>query len=327
MYLSIIHPYVFDSFITVKEFVSEESDPPANWKQDKWHNPVLSLYEEFNLQNKYQVEASQANELVPDSRSLRPEKTALETVQAIKSAKNDLKFDHLIYCHETVFPSFFLNPSLYLKKMANLKQTLPFSVTLCGSSAFPVALKMLKSLYTDNPLNPSLIVTSDKVSYPQKRTFFESNPKGDASVSVVISPTLGDWKVCGVSFDRIAVSKQPNSWNNTDYLQNEDQLVSGIMNKVHDLLKESGLSLGDLNLLVIQNLSKRFYEKMGDFVGNACGVYTRSHYAPNCNLLSSDSLMTFSEVCKKRSFKKDQYVLLITAGPISSYGLILLKKR
>ncbi|MBO8162744.1 MAG: hypothetical protein H0Z34_03365 [Brevibacillus sp.] len=296
--------------------------------------PLFALYEEYALPyddwcTRLTGDGRYAAEGIPTAEAVGAADLAIDSVQKLL-AENRLKAGrYLIYAHETIEASLTLTPVLKVKKMCALKETIPFSVSQAGSSSFAAALLLLDCLHataSDDSIQPSLIVTADRLSPPQPRTFFTQYPKGDAAASCLVLAEPDAWEVLACELSTRAMPQgDPYRWKWADFRAAEQAMLDQLPSSIPQFLLNNQFSLADIALVVPQQHSDAFLAHVRAVLKSEALLYRRKTWS-RCNLLGSDCLVSLAEAVSNKRIHRHDLVLLIQAGPLASLGFILLRR-
>ncbi len=306
---------------------AEPADAPLQY-------PLHALHAEYAVPSEAAFSKSCPERLldtaVPVSIGRSASALALEAAQQLLSREDELRHrcQYLIYGHDTVEPSFYLTPGLFIKKKLGLKQTLPFALSHCGSTVFPAALDMLGALAADRGTEPrpSLVVIGDQCTDPMPRVWFDQYPKGDAAAACACSHTAGEWEVVAVRSEEWPLpTNHPYVWSEREQREQERFLIERSRAMTASFLHEHSSRRKQIRHAIVQRLSPGFTQSLSEVWGDDIGIYRRA-YAPDCNLLGSDCLYTLRELERAQITAPGECVVLLTAGPLSRAGVLLLQR-
>ncbi|MGE7217393.1 hypothetical protein ACQKJC_12895 [Priestia koreensis] len=302
------------------------SSKETNWKENKTEFPLYALFSEFGI--------TQAS---PMGNNSLLENTTMSDL-ALKSVENLLEInpsihkeaDFLLYCHETNEASLYITPTLKIKKLLHFKKLTPVSISYQGSTAASSSLFFLETMSDEDRISnnkKTILTTTDLICAPQIRNFFSTFPKGDASSACVISHSPGDYKILDYyqkSFP--AIDQNPYEWDTHKFLLNEQNLFQEVTVGLTEFLNKNNLQPSDLNLAIPQNLSESFFQLLRGYFKNQVHLSIREKLKEN-NLLNSDCFYSLHELEKQNALNKGDLILLIQAGPLADFGLILIRKE
>ncbi|CAM4262697.1 hypothetical protein BAMA_04645 [Bacillus manliponensis] len=302
-----------------------KNNQPLHPEKQKRLHPLFALNREYGINNDSPIknDLNFLSKKIPVSFEKTSSDLGVNSLKKLLEITPASRPSYLTYCQETNEPSIYLTPALKLKKLLKLKSTIPFSIGYQGSAAFTGALSLLDNLHHNTDSNKySIITTTDQVCMPQTRFFLSTYPKGDCSTSSIFSYDTGQYKVLNYCTHSFPIPGNPLEWNHSDYMDFETQLLSC----TYDLLTD-WIAKHNIQWVIIQNLSERFVNNLENFFeGTPCTLFKR-FIAKECNLLTSDCLVSLKDAEAKQVFNINDNILLLQAGPLSHIGLVLLKKE
>lgn len=302
-----------------------KSNEPLHPEKQKRLYPLFALNTEYGIDNNYPIvnEISSTSQSIPVSFEKTPSDLGVDSIKKLIELTNANRPSYLTYCQETNEPSIYLTPALKLKKLLKLKNTIPFSIGYQGSAAFTGAISMLDNLHHNVDSNKySIITTTDQVYMPQTRFFGNSYPKGDCSTSSIFSYDTGQYRVLEYSAYSFPIARNPLKWGCSEYVNFETKLLSYTC----DLLKD-WIAKNNIQWIILQNLSEHFVNTLEGFFKNTPCTLFKRFTAKDCNLLTSDCLVSLKDAETKQIFNINDNILLLQAGSLSHIGLVLLKKE
>ncbi|MBM7589636.1 hypothetical protein [Brevibacillus fulvus] len=336
--LSSVSVWLPDTRLSLGQLWQQRRQAIPNWRENQLQHPLYALYEEYGLPLDGSPlpsakESEWGDTKLPVSFTPGGAELALAAVRQLLATCNPTRptVKYLLYGHETLEPSITLTPTQKIKKILKLKHTLPFSVCGQGSITVASALRMLHVLeQTDGQAGerlPSLLVTTDQVCPPQPRAFFQQFPKGDSAAACLVAPDEGEWTILDCQFHHWALHHpNPYHWTINDYHQHEATFYKQLTALLPDFLSKNDIGFRDLEWLVPQHLSERFFQETACLAQGACRLYRRE-LLPECNLLNSDCLISLHELDTGKQVSRGSFVLLVPAGPLASLGFVLLQKN
>ncbi|GIQ69346.1 hypothetical protein DUZ99_17230 [Xylanibacillus composti] len=293
-------------------------------------NTVPALYKEYGIET---ADSDEAEIPLPSSVPVAPGHSAaglaLEAVERLAGLDESIRRSgqYLIYAHDTPEPSFYLTPALLLKKRAGLRQVQPLAISGCGSVSFACAVEMLMCMSAegDPPGARSIVVVSDQLAPPMPRFWQDHYPYGDAAAACICSPEHGTWEIHDLIIEEWPyLAYQPYAWNEQEIRLHEQLLLERSCTALQRFKDKHSRSFSAIRYALVQHISQAFLHTLSSRL-EGISVYKRS-YAPACNLLGSDCLISLHELEMRGMILPGETVLLIMAGPLSRVSLMLLRR-
>lgn len=244
-----------------------------------------------------------------------------ETSAVVLSRMEGTTIGHMVHCHEWNPLPEMLPPIMQLHKHLKMKKTLSFSVADQGSAAPLACMEWLGAKEQDKERWSSLLVCSDRIQYPQRRTLHDTYRREDASASFVIGNehrefqivdlNIHTWSAGGAHFYEIDAAA---------YEALEMQMVMRIFS--YFTSNEFGAN-GPVKV-IIQHVSERFLKTVGEQLQEVVDLYIRD-WEPNVNFGCSDPLYGLVELRDKQLLQAEDEVVLVFAGPLGVLGFLRLK--
>ncbi len=323
-------PQMYGNDDACQQAVPLRSSPDIGDSQPSLHHALPMLYDEFAIARAYPGEySSQIPAGVPIARNQTAAELALEAVEVfVQSDDRRSQYGgYLIYAHDTPEPSFYLTPSLMMKKRLGLKRIQPIAVSDCGSTAFSCAVELLACLGTDatSATADSIIVVSDQLAPPMPRLWHNLYPFGDAAIACIGSPSHGTWEVVDQVIEEWpCLTKQPYTWSEEENSKHHQLLIEHSCATLERYRRTSFMQSDKIRYGIIQQISASFEQAVSLTISDI-PIYSR-RYASACNLLGSDCLYTLHELEQERAIQPEEEVLLVMAGPLTRVSLMLLRR-
>ncbi|WP_341279711.1 hypothetical protein [Paenibacillus sp. FSL H8-0537] len=315
LYISHITPNLKGQVVSQEDKICER---PLNDRD----NCLFALYEEYDMLDQGLPQRSSLTE--PTLISIQAASDlGLAAALKLSNKEPDLfpQSSLLIYCHETVEPSLYLTPAIKLKKELKMKRTLPFAVSQQGSAAFIGALQTTQILWSDAPptaQQTAVIITADQLAPPQMRSSLDVYPKGDCSVACLVSstPREGAYFIESMDIASFVLNKEATG---------KDLLLDAASDLLQRAMASWGISYSELRMIIPQSFDSTLHAVLAELSGGQTPIYRRT-FAPTCNLLTSDCLVSLEEAHKREKFLVGDLILLLFVGPLHTAGVILLRK-
>jgi 3-oxoacyl-[acyl-carrier-protein] synthase III len=224
-----------------------------------------------------------------------------------------------------IYPYLF-EPFIQFQKEYGLEKSQWLSVSQMNCASLNLAIQLgVRSVRMDNLRRGALLLVGDKIIVPEMRYLNGSTFSGDAAAAVYISPEVKRNRiVCSALsseakiFNSIESPESKYKW----FLQSSP---FGLVKVIRQALKESELSVENIDLFFPSNVNKVLWERVATILNLPLKKFYFPSLADVGHAHNADPVINFDRAERKGIMKSGHYYALISIGIGGTFGCTIIQ--